>query len=211
VTPLLLPFAVLVLFAGAALVPAAAARLGRSAAAWSAAGVLAASALLLLPLAPRALAGEPVVFRLAWLPEWGLDLTFRLDGLGLLFAILILGIGQLVILYGTYYMPKKDGLGRLFGTLMAFAGAMLGVVLSENLLLMVVFWEITSITSFLLIAYKHDTIEGRIAARMALAVTGGGGLALLAGVLLLGRSRAASSSRRCWRRAMRSGRTRSIP
>jgi multicomponent K+:H+ antiporter subunit A len=127
-----------------------------------------------------------VVFRLAWLPEWGLDLTFRLDGLGLLFAILILGIGQLVILYGTYYMPKKDGLGRLFGTLMAFAGAMLGVVLSENLLLMVVFWEITSITSFLLIAYKHDTIEGRIAARMALAVTGGGGLALLAGVLLLG-------------------------
>jgi multicomponent K+:H+ antiporter subunit A len=185
--PVLLPLSILVLFAGAALVPLAAARLGRSAAAWSAACVLAASALLLVPLAPRAFAGEAVVFRLAWLPEWGLDLAIRLDGLGLLFAILILGIGQLVLLYGAYYMPRKDGLGRLFGTLMAFAGAMLGIVLSENLLLMVVFWEITSVTSFLLIAYKHDTIEGRIAARMALAVTGGGGLALLAGVLLLGR------------------------
>ncbi len=182
-----LPLAVLTLFLGAGLVPALAARLGRAMAAWSTAAVFAASALLLLPLAPDAFAGEVVVVRIPWLPEWGLDLAFRMDGLGLLFAILILGIGQLVILYAAYYMPQKDGLGRLFGLLLAFAGGMLGVVLSENLLLLVVFWEITSITSFLLIAYKHDTIEGRIAARMALAVTGGGGLALLAGVLLLGR------------------------
>ena len=183
----LLPLAVLVLLAGSALVPVAAARLGRSAAAWSAAGTLALPTLLLAPLAPAALAGEVAVHRISWLPDWGFDLSFRLDGLGLLFAILILGIGQLVILYAAYYMPPKDGLGRLLGTLMGFAGAMLGVVLSENLLLLVVFWEITSITSFLLIAYKHETIEARIAARMALAVTGGGGLALLAGVLLLGR------------------------
>jgi multicomponent K+:H+ antiporter subunit A len=183
----LLPLAVLALLAGSALVPVAGARLGRAAAAWSAAGVLALPTLLLLPLAPGVLGGEVVLLHLGWLPEWGLDLSFRLDGLGLLFAILILGIGQLVILYGAYYMPAKDGLGRLFGTLLAFAGAMLGVVLSENLLLMVVFWEVTSITSFLLIAYKHDSVDARIAARMALAVTGGGGLALLAGVLLLGR------------------------
>ncbi|WP_237213473.1 monovalent cation/H+ antiporter subunit A [Falsiroseomonas oryziterrae] len=183
---LLLPLSVLALLLAGGAVPAVAARLGRSAAAWCASGALALAALLLVPLAPRALAGDVAVFRLAWLPEWGLDLAFRMDGLGLLFAILILGIGQLVILYGAYYMPQQDGLGRLFGTLLAFAGAMLGVVLSENLLLMVVFWEITSITSFLLIAYKHDSVEARIAARMALAVTGGGGLALLAGVLLLG-------------------------
>jgi multicomponent K+:H+ antiporter subunit A len=185
-TLLLVP-AVLVLLMGGIVVPMAAMRFGRSAAAWSASGMLALSALLLAPLAPAVFAGETILYRLSWLPEWGLDLSFRLDGLGLLFAILILGIGQLVILYGAYYMPEKDGLGRLFGTLLAFAGAMLGVVLSENLLLLVVFWEITSVTSFLLVAYKHESIEARIAARMALAVTGGGGLALLAGVLLLAR------------------------
>jgi multicomponent K+:H+ antiporter subunit A len=135
---------------------------------------------------PGAFAGEVAILRQPWLPEWGLDLAFRFDGLGLLFSILILGIGQLIVLYATFYMPKQDGLGRFFGILMAFAGSMLGIVLSENLLLLVVFWEITSLTSFLLIAYKHDSFEARIAARMALAVTGGGGLALLAGVLLLG-------------------------
>ncbi|MGE0223546.1 MAG: monovalent cation/H+ antiporter subunit A [Acetobacteraceae bacterium] len=183
----LLPLSVLMLLLGSVLVPVAAVRFGRSAAAWSSAGVLAASAALLAPFAPAAIAGDTTVFRMAWLPEWGLDVAFRLDGLGLLFAILILGIGQLVLLYGAYYMPQEDRLGRLFGTLMAFAGAMLGVVLSENLLMMVIFWEITSITSFLLIAYKHEAVDARIAARMALAVTGGGGLALLAGVLLLGR------------------------
>ncbi|WP_372619130.1 monovalent cation/H+ antiporter subunit A [Falsiroseomonas sp.] len=182
----LLPMAVLVLFLGAAVVPLTARRMGRVQAAWSAAATLGFATLLLLPLAPDALAGGTRVLRIPWLTEWGLDLSFRFDGLALLFAILILGIGQLIILYGAYYMPEKDGLGRLYGTLMAFAGAMLGIVLSENLLLLVVFWELTSITSFLLIAYKQDATEARIAARMALAVTGGGGLALLAGVLLLG-------------------------
>ena len=180
-----LPLAILALFAGAALVPILA-RFSRAVAAWAAAA-LAVAALPLLPLAAGTLAGEVVVQRLAWLPEWGLDLAFRFDGLGLLFSILILGIGQLIILYAAYYMPQKDGLGRLFGLLLAFAGGMLGIVLSENLLLLVVFWEITSLTSFLLIAYKYDAADARIAARMALAVTGGGGLALLAGVLLLGR------------------------
>ena len=181
-----LPFAIAALFLGAALVPLAA-RSGRAAAAWSSAAALAAAALLLAPLAPAALAGEVTVFRHPWLPDWGLDLTFRFDGLGLLFAILILGIGQLIILYAAYYMPKEDGLGRLYGLLLAFAGGMLGVVLAENLLLLVIFWEITSLSSFLLIAYKREAPDARIAARMAIAVTGGGGLALLAGVLLLGR------------------------
>lgn len=182
-----LPLAVLVLMLGGGVIPVIAARVGRTAAAWSAAAALGISALLLAPHAPAAFAGKATVLRLPWLPEWGLDLAFRFDGLGMLFAVLILGIGELIILYGAYYMPRKDGLGRLFGTLLVFAGAMLGIVLSENLLLLVIFWEITSITSFLLVAYKHDTLEARIAARMALAVTGGGGLALLAGVLLLGR------------------------
>jgi multicomponent K+:H+ antiporter subunit A len=181
-----LALAIIALFLGAAVV-AVIARFGRTAAAWAAAAALAAAALPLLPLAPGALRGEVLVQRIAWLPEWGLDLAFRFDGLGLLFAILILGVGQLIILYAAYYMPQKNGLGRLFSLLLAFAGGMLGIVLSENLLLLVVFWEITSLTSFLLIAYKFDSAEARIAARMALAITGGGGLALLAGVLLLGR------------------------
>ncbi|MFC7475038.1 monovalent cation/H+ antiporter subunit A [Dankookia sp. GCM10030260] len=181
-----LALAILALFLGAGSVPVLA-RFGRAVAAWTAAAALAAAALPLVPLAAGVLDGEVVVQRLAWLPDWGLDLAFRFDGLGLLFAILILGIGALVILYAAYYMPRQDGLGRLFGLLLAFAGGMLGVVLSENLLLLVIFWEITSLSSFLLIAYKHDATDARIAARMALAVTGGGGLALLAGVLLLGR------------------------
>lgn len=185
--PAALPLAVLALFFGSVLVGLAGPRIGRAATAWLASASLAVPALLLAPLAPDALRGEVALHRIAWLPDWGLDLAFRLDGLGLLFALLILGIGQLVILYAAYYMPEKDGLARLFGILLAFAGGMLGVALSENLLLMVVFWEVTSITSFLLIAYKHGEVEARIAARLALAITGGGGLALLAGVLLLGR------------------------
>ena len=177
--------AILALFVGALLVPVLARR-RRAFAAWGSAATFAASSSLLVPLVPGAVNGAVVVTRITWLPEWGLDLAFRFDGLGLLFAILILGIGQLIVLYAAYYMPMKDNLGRLFGLLLAFAGGMLGVVLSENLLLLVVFWEITSVTSFLLIAYKSDA-DARIAARMALAVTGGGGLALLAGVLLIGR------------------------
>lgn len=137
-------------------------------------------------LAEGVIAGEIVLWRVAWLPEWGLDLSLRLDGLGLLFVLLILGIGILIVLYAAYYLEPSDRLGRFYAELLGFAGGMLGIVLAENLLLMVVFWEVTSLTSFLLIAYKYSEVEARISARMALAVTGGGGLALLAGVLLLG-------------------------
>ena len=120
------------------------------------------------------------------MPEWGIDLALRLDGLSLLFAILILGIGVLIVLYAAYYLPQSDRLGRFYGLLLAFAGGMLGMVLSENLIQLVIFWEVTSLSSFLLIAYKHEAHDARISARMALAVTGGGGLALLAGVMLIG-------------------------
>jgi len=139
-----------------------------------------------LALAPEVFAGTTVFWRMAWLPEWGLDFALRLDGLGLLFTILILGIGVLIVLYAAYYLPKYDDLQRFYMSLLGFAGGMLGIVLAENIILMVVFWEVTSLTSFLLIAYKYKEVEARISARMALAVTGGGGLALLAGALLLG-------------------------
>ncbi len=131
-------------------------------------------------------AREVLIARQGWLPDLGLDLALRLDGLGFLFALLILGIGLLVILYARYYLSKKDPMGRFFGFFLLFMGSMLGVVLSENLLLMLMFWELTSLSSFLLIGYWNHRADARRGARMALAITGGGGLALLAGILLLG-------------------------
>ncbi|BBF91559.1 monovalent cation/H+ antiporter subunit A [Blastochloris tepida] len=181
----LIVLALMALLAGAALAPVAA-RFGRVRASQTAAAALIGALALLAPLAPGVLSGQVVVASWSWLPEWGLDLAFRFDGLSLLFALLILGIGLLIVLYASYYLPVADRMGRFLGLLLVFAAGMLGIVLSENILLLLVFWEITSVTSFLLIAYKYEAHDGRIAARMALAVTGGGGLAMLAGFLLLG-------------------------
>ena len=172
-------------FAGLAL-PLLFQRHGRAAAALAAAAVMAGCLALLLVLAPAALAGHVQLAHFAWLPGYGLDLNLRLDGLGLLFCLLILGIGLLVVLYAAWYLPASDRLGRFYAILLLFMAAMLGIVLSENLLLLLVFWEITSLSSFLLVAYQSDKYESRIGARMALAVTGGGGLALFSGILLLG-------------------------
>ena len=130
--------------------------------------------------------GGVVVQSWSWIERLGLSISFRLDGLSFLFALLILGIGILVIIYARYYLSKNDPMGRFFSFLLLFMAAMLGVVLSENLLLMMFFWELTSLSSFLLIGYWSHSPDARKGARMALAVTGGGGLALLAGVLLLG-------------------------
>ncbi|MFZ5473826.1 MAG: proton-conducting transporter membrane subunit, partial [Pseudomonadota bacterium] len=176
---------VLTPFLGAALV-AAVARLGRSHAAWAAGAVTLLALAWLLPLIPTAFAGSTVLQRVGWLPSAGVDLVFRLDGLGLLFALLILGIGLLVILYARYYLSPRDSMGRFYASLLLFMGAMLGVVLSENLIQLLVFWELTSLASFLLISYWQHRADARNGARMALAVTGAGGLALLAGFLLLG-------------------------
>src|SRR5690606_23583011 len=99
---------------------------------------------------------------------------------------LILGIGALVVLYAAYYLHDDDPPARFFMFLVLFTGAMLGVVLADNLLLLVVFWELTSLSSFLLIGYWSHRIDAREGARMALTITGAGGLALLAGVLLIG-------------------------
>ncbi len=176
---------VLTPFLGAALVGWAG-RFGRSVPAWCAGGVAFAAVALLAGVVSPVLSGETLVQRLAWMPAAGLELAFRLDGLGLLFAGLILGIGLLVILYARYYLSERDSLGRLYAYLLLFMGSMLGVVLSENLLLLLVFWELTSLSSFLLIGYWKEREEARNGARMALAITGAGGLALLGGILLLG-------------------------
>jgi multicomponent K+:H+ antiporter subunit A len=178
------------LVAGTVLAPLAA-RVGATASAWAAALVTAAALGLLLALAPAVFAGDYPRVAWEWLPQIGAELAFRVDGLALLFGILITAIGLLVILYARYYLHHDERagderLGRFYGTLMLFMAAMLGIVLSDNLLVLVVFWELTSLSSFLLIGYRHREADSRRGARMALTVTGAGGLALLAGCLLLG-------------------------
>jgi multicomponent K+:H+ antiporter subunit A len=131
-------------------------------------------------------AGEVVSERFTWLPQFGLDLVWRMDGLAWLFTIMVLGIGLLVLLYARYYMSRRDPVARFFAYMLAFMGAMLGVVLSGNLIQLVVFWELTSLASFLLIGYWQERNDARRGARMAFTVTTAGGLCLLAGMLILG-------------------------
>ena len=178
-------FAVLTPFIGAALV-ALASRLGRSHAAWAAGGVTLASILWLVPSFNLPFAGATLIQQHDWMPALGLNLAFRLDGLALLFAALILGIGLLIVLYARYYLSERDSMGRFYSYLMLFMGSMLGIVLSENLIQLLIFWELTSLSSFLLISYWQHREEARQGARMALAVTGLGGFAMLGGFLLLG-------------------------
>ncbi len=166
--------------------PALSIRLGRNQSAWTAGAVAALALTVLLFQAPTVFAGHVVSDVWDWLPQAGLQLSFRLDGLSLLFALLILGIGLLVILYARYYLSPDDPMGRFYALLLLFMGSMLGVVLAGNILLMLVFWELTSLSSFLLIGYWKHRADARQGARMALAVTGSGGLALLAGLLILG-------------------------
>ncbi|MHB8788374.1 MAG: monovalent cation/H+ antiporter subunit A [Desulfobulbaceae bacterium] len=168
-----------------AVLPPLAMRLGRTASAWTAAAVTATA--LLLALAPLALvfSGSPVEAYWAWLPQAGFAICLRLDGLATLFVLLILGMGLLIILYAHYYLADQEPVGRFYGMLLLFMGSMLGIVLSDHLLLLLVFWEMTSLSSFLLISFWHHRPEARCGARMALAVTGTGGLAMLAGFLLL--------------------------
>ncbi|MDO3720492.1 monovalent cation/H+ antiporter subunit A [Marinobacter sp. chi1] len=130
--------------------------------------------------------GGIVLYHAEWLPALGLAFSFRLDGLSLLFALLILVIGLLIILYARYYLKAQENVGKFYALLLSFKGSMLGIVLSNNLLLMMIFWELTSLTSFLLISFWNYKQDARRGARMALAVTGGGGLALLAGILMIG-------------------------
>jgi multicomponent K+:H+ antiporter subunit A len=136
---------------------------------------------------PGVFAGEVVEIGWAWLPFAGADFGFRADGLALVFALLVVAIGALVILYARYYLDAADPIARFYAFFMLFMGAMLGLVLAGNLLLLAVFWEMTSLASFLLIGYWQHRADARQGARMALVVTGAGGLCLLGGVLLLGR------------------------
>ncbi|MGF1466951.1 MAG: hydrogen gas-evolving membrane-bound hydrogenase subunit E [Sandaracinaceae bacterium] len=148
--------------------------------------------LALLPLGLFALAARgsqagalPIDVRLDWIPSLGVTLGFHVDALSMLMVLLITGIGALVLVYAAGYAATTADRGRLFALLLAFMVAMVGCVTSDDLVLLFVFWEATSVISFLLVGFKHGYEESRSSAQQALMVTGGGGLALLAGVLLL--------------------------
>jgi multicomponent Na+:H+ antiporter subunit A len=131
-------------------------------------------------------AGVPAAASVPWIPTLGIELSFYVDGLGLLFALLITGIGAVVSVYAGGYLAGHVDLGRFYVSFLMFMVSMLGVVVADNVIVLFVFWELTSLTSYLLIGFEHDKEPSRAAALQALLVTGGGGLALLAGLLLLG-------------------------
>ncbi|RKR06614.1 multisubunit potassium/proton antiporter PhaA subunit /multisubunit potassium/proton antiporter PhaB subunit [Kushneria sinocarnis] len=168
------------------LVPLLCQHLSRGLCAWLTALLPAIALGISLSQTSLVLDGEVLRHSLEWIPTLGLSLALRLDGLSFLFTLLILGIGLLIILYARYYLAENDSIVRFYGFLMLFMTAMLGIVTANNLLLLWFFWELTSLSSFLLIGYWYRESDARKGARMALTVTGAGGLALLAGFLLIG-------------------------
>lgn len=139
---------------------------------------------------------------LSWIPSLGIDLVFHLDGLSLLFALLITGMGTLVFIYSIFYLDKrKEELTPFYVYLLLFMGAMLGVVLSDNLMVLYGFWELTSVSSFLLIAYWHRRQKSRYGAQKSMLITVFGGLAMFAGFLMLYVMTGTFSIREIWSQA----------
>jgi multicomponent K+:H+ antiporter subunit A len=178
-TMIVLPFAGSVL---SAVLPSS----SRNLAGALAGGVALSCLLIAVLLYPAVAEGGAARLSLQWLPGLGLDFSLRMDGFAWLFAMLVSGIGLLVVVYARYYMAAADPVPRFFAYFMSFMGAMLGIVVAGNLILLVIFWELTSISSFMLIAYWHHNQNARDGARLAFTVTAMGGLALLAGVLVIG-------------------------
>ncbi|MEM1116723.1 MAG: putative monovalent cation/H+ antiporter subunit A [Bacteroidota bacterium] len=176
---------VLVSFAVALLAPAVHRALGDRAG-WALALLPAGLFALFAARLPEIAAEGRVVEQTPWVPSFDVAFTLTLDGLSLLFVLLITGLGTLVVIYAGGYLKGHKDLGRFYLALLLFMSAMLGLVLSSNLIALFVFWELTSFSSYLLIGFKHDDEASRTSALQALLVTGGGGLALLGGFVLLG-------------------------
>lgn len=180
-----LPIIVLLPFFGAGIIVLIASK-NRILSAWFA-GIITIIAIIILSIyAHLPFDGITTIQSWTWVKSIGLEFAFRLDGLSLLFSYLILVIGLLVIIYARYYISPSDCMTRFYSYLLLFMGSMLGIVLSENILQLVIFWELTSLSSFLLISYWQQKSQSRDGAKMALSITGAGGLAMLAGVLMLG-------------------------
>lgn len=161
-------------------------RISRDMSAWISLSVALIALVFTLSLYPQVIEGQVFARKFEWIPSIGLDIVIRMSGFTWLFAVLITGIGALIMLYARYYMSPEDPVRRFFAFLLAFMGAMLGTVLSGNVIQLVIFWEITGLISFLLIGYWYHNAAAREGARMALTITATGGLCLMAGMLLLG-------------------------
>lgn len=181
----LLILAILIPFVATALIPLIHNRTGALHIGWL---------VLLVPLAlfsvfvmqiPAISTGEILIQTINWIPSIGINFTAYLDGLSLIMALLITGMGSLVVLYSIYYLSASDSFPHFYAYLLLFMGAMLGVVLSDNLLVLYVFWELTSISSFLLIAFWYHRKNSRYGAQKSLLITVFGGLGMLAGFLML--------------------------
>lgn len=159
----------------------------RNAAATLAALVMLAGLAILAVLYPPIGEGQTLRAVITWIPTLRLNLSIRIDGFAWMFVGLVLGIGVLVVIYARYYLSKSDPVPRFYAFLLAFTGAMLGVLVSGNIIMLVIFWELTSLLSFLLIGYWYQNPAARDGARMALIVTALGGIGLLASMLILGR------------------------
>ncbi|TWI38096.1 monovalent cation/H+ antiporter subunit A [Paracoccus sulfuroxidans] len=158
----------------------------RNAEAWLAGLTMLGGVFLLVILYPSIQDDGIVTRPVHWVSSIGLDLNFRIDGFAWLMMTLVMGIGLLVVIYARYYMSPDDPVPRFYACLLAFAGAMAGLVLSGNVIQMVVFWELTSLISFLLIGYWYRQQLARDGARMALIITASGGLCLMVAVILMG-------------------------
>lgn len=180
----------LIVFSGflLALIAAVIARIARRATGWLLALLPLGIFAYLVRLIPAIADGQTVVTEIVWVPSLKVNLTFNLDGLALLMALLVSGIGALILIYTSGYMRDDPGIGRLDTYLLFFMASMLGLVLSDNLFTLFIFWELTSISSYLLIGFKYRYQTSRDAALQALLVTAGGGLAMLAGFVLLSAS-----------------------
>jgi len=161
-------------------------RVAGSRAGWVLTIVPLAVSVFLLSHVEQVRSGQLSSASISWVPSLDIALSFYLDGLSLLFALLIVGIGTLVVVYAGGYLAGDSRLGLFYAFLFFFMGSMLGLVLADNVITLFVFWELTSISSYLLIGFDHKRKQARAAALQSLLVTSAGGLALLAGLLLLG-------------------------
>lgn len=161
-------------------------RLAGSYIGWVLALVPALLAAYFASLVPEVSNGGRLLLEYPWMPGLNISLDFLVDGLSLVFALLISGIGVFILIYAGAYLKGHKDLGRFYVILLSFMASMLGLVLADNLITFFVFWELTSITSYLLIGFHHQDADARKFALQGLFVTAGGGLALLAGLILLG-------------------------
>ena len=182
--PALLPWIALAPFVAAVLAPALTAAIGARAG-WVLGLVPAALFVAFAAMLPAVAAGEVALAGVDWAPTLGIRYAVRVDALALTFALLITGIGALIVVYAGGYLKGHEHQPRFMAFLLAFMGAMLGLVLADDLISLFVFYELTSIASFLLIGFDHRREAARRAAVQALIVTGGGGLCLLAGLVLM--------------------------